>query len=163
MFRRNWVLMAAAAAVVCVWTTTGRAGDDTVRLDLKKGKEAATVNLLGDGGADTVDVRWHGGYHHGYHHGFHHGWNGYGFYRPYYYRPWASFGLSFAYPYYDPYYYPRYYYAPYVYAPPVYYTPPAYYVLAYSYPDESARSQKKLKLETITHDGQTAYSYREVD
>jgi hypothetical protein len=140
MIRRSWMLGAAAAAVLCAWTTTGLADDDTIRLDLKKGKEAATMNLLG-ADADTVEARWYGGWRGGYRgwyggyrgwYGGYRGWYG-GFYRPYYYRPWVSFGLGLGYPYYAGYYSP-YYYSPYVYAPPVYYTPSVYYVPAYSYP-----------------------------
>ena len=76
MIRRSWMLGAAAAAVLCVWTTTGRADDDTLRLDLKKGKDAATMNLLG-AEADTEDVAWRGGWG-GWRGGWRGGWGGWG-------------------------------------------------------------------------------------
>jgi hypothetical protein len=106
MMRGNWVLGIAAVVGLCFASANGRA-DDTIKLDLKAKDAVKTTNLLGDGGADTVQVhRWWWGrpYYHGY----------------YYPRYW-----------YPRYYYPRvgiyvgrpYYYS---YAAPVYYAEPYY-------------------------------------
>jgi hypothetical protein len=85
MARRNWVL-GIAVIVGLSFAAAGRA-DDTIKLDLKPKDAVKTTNLLGDGGADTLEVhRW---------------WRG----RPFYYGY-----------YYPGYYYPRYYYYPRVYS-----------------------------------------------
>jgi hypothetical protein len=67
MIRTCWVLVAAAAAILWIGTGSARAGDETLKLDLNEGKEAATTNLLGsDNEAETVLVG-HGGHAHGGH------------------------------------------------------------------------------------------------
>src|SRR5262249_54012959 len=75
MIRKLWVLGAAVAALLWMGAASGQAGDDTLKLDLKRGKEAATTNLLGSNeGADTVQVGGHGGHGgHGSHGGHAHG------------------------------------------------------------------------------------------
>jgi hypothetical protein len=78
MNRSCWVLGAIAAAILWMGSGPGRADDDTLKLDLKKGKQAATTNLLGsDDGADTVRVG-HGGHGGGSHGGGGHGGGGHG-------------------------------------------------------------------------------------
>jgi hypothetical protein len=114
MKRGNWVLGIVAAAGLCFASANGRA-DDTIRLDLKAKDAVKTTNLLGDGGANTVEVhRWWGRpYYHGY-------------YYPRYWYP-----RYYYYPRVYSYYYPRvgvyvgrpYYYN---YAAPVYYAEPYY-------------------------------------
>src|SRR5262249_22207207 len=54
---RGSCVMALGVASLLVWTAIGRS-DDTIKLDLKDKNAAETLNLLGDGGADTLDVRW---------------------------------------------------------------------------------------------------------
>lgn len=60
VLRTNWVLGAALAAGLCIWAGTSRA-DDTVKLNLKPTDTVKTINLLGDGDADTVQV-WRRGW-----------------------------------------------------------------------------------------------------
>ena len=77
MHRRSWVLGLAVAASLVVWTATGRA-DDTMKLDLKAKDAVKTTNLLGDGGADTVETRWGWGGWRGGWGGARWGWGGWG-------------------------------------------------------------------------------------
>jgi hypothetical protein len=78
MIRSCCVFGAIAAAILWMGSGSVRAEDDTLKLDLKKGKEAATTNLLGsDDGADTVLVG-HGGHGGGGHGGGGHGGGGHG-------------------------------------------------------------------------------------
>lgn len=63
MIRTCWLLVAAIAAVLWMGTGSSRADDETFKLDLRKGKEAATTNLLSNGKeAETVLVGGHGGH-----------------------------------------------------------------------------------------------------
>src|SRR6266849_7695716 len=113
MMRQSWLL--GIAVIVGLSLATASRADDTIKLDLKSKDAVKTTKLLGDGGADTVEVRR---------------WRGY--YRPYYY----GYYPRYYYPRYYSYYYPRvgfglnvgrpYYYG-YTYAPPiVYYQEPVY-------------------------------------
>jgi hypothetical protein len=111
MMRGNWVLGIAAVVGLCIAAANGRA-DDAIKLNLKSKDAVKTTNLLGDGGADTLDVhRW------GWGRPYYRGYYGYRYYYP---RVWAY-----------SYYYPRvyinrpYYYG-YVAPAPVYYSEPYY-------------------------------------
>jgi hypothetical protein len=118
MMRQSW-LLATAMVVGLNLATTSRA-DDTIKLDLKSKDAVKTTKLLGDGGADTLEVRHWRGYYRPYYYGYYprYYYPRYYYPRAYsYYYPRVGFGLNIG----QPYYYG------YTYAPPaVYYPEPVY-------------------------------------
>src|SRR5579859_8197906 len=139
-------LLGIVAALGAVFALSGSAiaGDDTMRLDMKK---SASVTLTGGAAGqgqfthdarakptedDVEDVFF------GYRRGFNRGFSGYGYFGPRFYPFRAGYGAgyfasSFYYPsyygFYRPYYYPSYYgfYRPYYYPSYYYSAPVAYY------------------------------------